>query len=492
MKKEMFERIVYLGDKSTFFDTKGKTALSLDEARNLLLSLGCSNVSTADLMLRNFQDRPVKSQSFLKQGQSTQATIDEVYEKVKPVLGLSKFSTNKASFLYTVDDFSEVRFAGQMKADRFEELIVLNNKAMNIIETEYKERPELRAQPMNALVYGLFSRFKLDRDLLFRSEPPLLAWGAGPAFKVIEPDDFEQGEHTAWDEFLTRVNYPETFKAYVWSLFDPTNFGRQALWIYGEGNDGKSTAINTLIRFYGSDYTLSMGHKTVDESFFFGQAYGKRLAVYMDCKNLQILQKERIKSLLGRDNVAINDKHDKIFTGQVYSKLFIGSNSYPQISFADQSERTRLLLLRVRTYGDEAGDPDFEDRLYEEMPAFLHSCKEAYERECPRGMSLRVPKTMAEEILLNCISSDSELIEAFIEEELEFDKEFSTSDKKLRYAFGQFLATNYGNKQNLTYQFDELKKHLEKQGCVIARPGTDGKRQRVRIGVRVKFKEVGK
>lgn len=486
MSKELFSRIIFLGDKSQFFDTKSKVPLTDDEAKNLLRTLGAGDEKTASTILELAQQKPVNSASFIKATAGVQSTYAEVYELIKPVLGLSKYSTNKSNFLYTVDEKEEVTFAGQCKLDRFEELIVLNDRAMDIIEAEYKARPELRTKSKNDLVRGLFDHFKLDRDLLLREEPPLLAYEAGPAFKVINPAEYEQGEHPAWNEFLARVDFPETFKAYVWSLFEPKNFGRQALWIYGEGNDGKSTIINTLIKFYGRDYTLSLGHRSVDETFFFGQAYGKRLAVYMDCKNLQILQKERIKSLLGRDNVAINDKHDKIFTGQVYSKLFICSNSYPQISFADSSERTRLLLVKVKSYADEDGDPDFQDRLLEEMPAFLNSCRESYETECPRGMSLSVPAQMRENIRLNCISGNSELIEQFIEEWLEFDKDASTPVKKLKQELKIYFTTNFQGSRSMQYEWEELKKLLAKEGCEIGRPGSGNSRARQMLGVRLK------
>jgi hypothetical protein len=485
-QQNIFNRIIYLGDKAKFYDTKGKAVLEREEACNLLLQMGAQSAAKASMILDMAKDMPVNSASYIKGRDSVQATYSEVYQMIKPVLGLSKFSTAKASFLYKVDERGEVTFAGQNKVDRFEELIVLNDDVMDIIDAEYKARPELAVNSKIYLVRALFEHFRLDRDLLFKYEPPLLAYGEGPAFKVIEPSEYEPGEHAAWDEFLTRVDYPETFKAYVWSLLDPTNFGRQALWIYGEGNDGKSTIINTLIQFYGRDYTLSLGHKTVDETFFFGQAYGKRLAVYMDCKNLQILQKERVKSLLGKDNVAINDKHDKVFTGQVYSKLFICSNSFPKISFSDRSERTRLLLVKVKSYDNEDGDPDFQDKLLDEMPAFLNSCRESYENECPRGMSLRVPPEMSEDIALNCVTEDSEMIEDFCESHLEFGEQYSVSTLKLRDAFKDYTYKHWAGARNNVYTENDLLKYLYRLGCKKHRPSGEGVRRRSIKGVRVK------
>lgn len=488
MRKASEKSLVYLGDKEQFYNKVTGVLYSRSDAVQFLQSINYGSEERCIKFLELLTITPVKSSEVLNASQKRryQDAVNDIYELVKPVLGLSKYSTDKASFLYTVDSRGEVGFGGQMKPERFEELLVKNDQFMDIIEREYKLRGELQSSPLSMTIRSLYDLFRTDRDLLFRTEPPQLAYEQGPAFKVLDGEDIEPGEHEAWDEFLDRLDYPETFKAYVWSLFEPENFGRQALWLYGQGNDGKSTIINTIIDYYGRPYTLSLGHKTVDESFFFGQAYGKRLAVYMDCKNLQILQKERIKSLLGRDNVAINDKHDKIFTGQVYAKLFIGSNSYPQISFADRSERTRLLLVKVAPFHDEQGDPDFQDRLCEEMPAFLYSCREAYTMECPRGMSLRVPKTMAEDILLNCISNDSEVIEEFVNERLEFGEEHSATNQKLKQEMNAFFGKSYTSPRSSIFAFEELKKLLEQKGCKSCRPGTGSSRPRGFKGVRIK------
>jgi hypothetical protein len=336
----------------------------------------------------------------------------------------------------------------------------------------------------------MYLRFELDPTRLIQKQPELLSWGEEPAYKVLDRSIIEQGEHPTWDEFIERIDYPETFKAYIWSIFEPRNFGRQALWIRGDGNDGKSTAINAVASFFGRSHVLSIGLGSYDRDFFFGEAFGKRLAIYMDCKNQSVLRRERIKSLLGKDTVSINQKYEKAFSAQIYSKLIVASNWPPQINYLDDSERTRLLYLQVGSYDNEFGDPDFQLKLEQEIPQFLYTCRDSYENECPNGMSLRVPKDMQKNIKMYCQASDANLMEEFINTKLEFNSKYYMPNIEMRKELMEFYSKNWETKQ-ASYAFEDLMRLLTKRGIKAGRPAKRlyTERPRSLIGVRIKGTE---
>jgi len=391
--QEIIKRYIWLTDEHCFFDkirratvpvdaveTKVVRELGIDQAQKLLESIKLSGVTKASLKVPKM---------------SVNSIIEASYEATKLEIPLVHYSLKANQSFFYVDDKKQVTAMGDLDADKFVAALMGRPQVINALKESFYNQPELQAKlNFNAYLNQIFLQFKTDTSRQLEAEPALISWEPEePAFKKLDASLLVAGPTKNWDSFVERTDYPEIFKAFLWSVFEPTNFGRQVLWLQGEGSDGKSSVLNAIAAFMGREHVLSIGKGSYNENFFFGEAYGKRLALYMDCKNLQLLRAERIKSLVGKDTVNINNKYEKQFSGQVYARLLVASNYLPQINYNDDSERTRLLLVRVSKYKDEFGDPDFESNLLEELPAFLLKCKESYAENCPKNTNLKVPRS---------------------------------------------------------------------------------------------------
>lgn len=462
--RDFTARYIYLHDEDCFYDKIYRRRVP----RELMMKNATKVSDTPASLLKEIQDlcsyTLAEYQATSKKRKKNEAadSIKQVYSALAPHLPIRRYADALSPLLYTIDTNSQVSYGGPADAEQWKNLVAsMPELVARIRDLQNTYAPEVE---LAALVPQLYRHFEFDAQFVLREPPPALSWTKEtPAFRVLNESVLKPGPHPTWDEFLARCTFAPTIRAYIWSIFEPTNFGRQALWLQGEGGDGKSTVLRVLARFMGADHTLTIGLGTYDNDFFYGAAYGKRLALYPDCKNLSVLRKEKIKSLLGRDIVQINNKYEKPFSAQVYSKLVIGSNWMPQINYNDDSERTRLLVAKVRTYGDEFGDPDFEDKLYSEMGAFLLTCKKDYAEQCPRGMNLIVPPAMRDSIRSECAALDGVLLQKYIEECLTFGPTFEV-EKAVLYSSLKTHFMHYFSGGDVAFAFNDLGRMLSKRG----------------------------
>jgi len=189
----------------------------------------------------------------------------------------------------------------------------------------------------------------------------------------------EEGPTPAWDEFLTRLDDPETFLAWLWMLTLP-KASRQILWIRGDGMDGKSVVGSALVRIFGQ-----AAQAVTDESFetdarrwLTGALFGCRLVIVDDTKRSKLLQSGSIHRITGGGTVSAEDKGRAQYTFEVNTAVFVTSNYSPEVG-RNRADRSRLLSLNVRGAG-HAADARWIDRLVEEFPRLLTRARAAYVR----------------------------------------------------------------------------------------------------------------
>lgn len=470
--KSFTSRYVYITDKASYYDRHRKQYVAGDAMMAKVLRLvGSTNEKEAATFLDSIKEAGLPLDEFrpAKDGAkaSFQALLDELYETLSPKLPYYKHFDGLTTVLYTKSESNEVSYSGSCDEDQFKVLVSASAQVTRSLREVFNGEPEVRSKlGFVDFVREVYKRFEFDSEKTLDKPPALLSWSASePAFRVLDPAILQPGSTATWEEFLNRMDYPETFKAYIWSIFEPANFGRQAMWIQGEGNDGKSTVLRVLSNFLGNKHTMTIGIGSYDSDFFFGQCFGKRLAIYSDCKNLQVLRKERIKSVLGKDIVSINNKYEKAFSAQVYCKLLVGSNWLPQINYSDSSERTRLLLVRMDKYSEVDGSGDFEDNLMTEVGAFLYSCRESYAQQCPKGVNLKVPAEMTNTIKTLCNAMDSILLEQFVAERLQFGDGLKVRQSDLFSKMKEYFMDHSATKES-GFSFNDLLRLLSQKGIV--------------------------
>lgn len=333
----------------------------------------------------------------------------------------------------------------------------------------------------------IHQELRMDPSRGLDQPPELISWDPSVlAFKQFDPGLLRQEAIPTWEEFLKRLDYPDIFLAWIWSVFDPKNMGRQAMWLQGPGGDGKSRVLYAISQIFGHRQTAAVSQDSFGTQFFFSSVYGKKLTMYGDCKNVRLISHSKIHSLLGGDVVAIERKGQDSFSGRVYSRLLVSSNYHPEIDFSMANERSRIIQVEVAPPDKKHshGDPNFEENLIAEKWGFLYRCKEAYERYCPSGMDLLVPNDMMSKMELRCCSRESELLDQFIDRFLTLDEDSMSIKEDVRQKLVEFFLKHNNRKYDFVQK--DLEKRLRNWGVLDAQEIIRGMKRNVWKGVRLK------
>lgn len=290
-----------------------------------------------------------------------------------------------------------------------------------------------------------------------------------------------KGLHLAWGEFLSRLSDPEAFMAFVWSCFELKNRSRQALWLYGpEGQDGKSTVLNTLANCFGQAAAgLNNTQIRSDSRFALANFYNKRLIIYPDAKNTKFPMSELFRSLTSGDIVPIEFKGEGTVNVKLYVKLMIASNNEPEVTLG-RADLSRLIRIDVEP-SENRDDPTWEDKLNAELPYFLFTCREVYQQICPHGGQIRVSEKTQNLVADSAIEMQEPLQEIF-------DKHFEIADGEEISASA--LRTTLKDEFKSEDQFRNFKKFLYDR-YKIKRTRVrkdDGSRPHCYVGIKLKTK----
>ena len=257
-----------------------------------------------------------------------------------------------------------------------------------------------------------------------------------------------KGDHPAWDEFTSRFTPDEAdvFRAFVWSIFDAENRGRQCLYIYDCGYSGKGVVFDAIAHYIGSDLHAALSKDSAINQFAYSKVWDKRLVTVGDNKNANFVRSQFAHSLLSGDWIDVECKGQDSFSAKPQCRVMVGSNKALSIDAKARNESSRVLPIhpddsedalvkralvaldedgnpRRNDLGDPIllGDPEWGEKLKAQFPAFLASCWPAYQKWCPRRCEIIMPKETAERIA----SFDDDRSDLF--EEL-FEKHFTVTN----------------------------------------------------------------
>jgi hypothetical protein len=186
----------------------------------------------------------------------------------------------------------------------------------------------------------------------------------------------EIGETPVFDEFLSRCSDPSALMAFLWSLFETKSSRHQYLWLFGEGNNGKSSLGAFCHRLLGDAY-ITPDTNNVNQ-FWTSNIVGKRLAAFEDSNSRKFVQSGLFKQLTGNDYVITEKKGKDAILFKIDTKFMFFSNNKPKISNNNADQR-RIIYCKVDNIENYVEDPQYVDKLWAEAPAILHKCKTAYQ-----------------------------------------------------------------------------------------------------------------
>lgn len=153
---------------------------------------------------------------------------------------------------------------------------------------------------------------------------------------------------------------------------------RAAFIAYGGGRNGKSTLLE-LIRQLTGDYSGTANATTFDaerksdKGEDIAKWVGVRYVLASEMESGTKLATARIKSLAGRDPVAVRHLYQSDFTFKPQFKIWLATNFLPSVSGSDQAIWDRLKLIPFNNRFDGAKeDKTLETKLTAELPGILN------------------------------------------------------------------------------------------------------------------------
>lgn len=497
------QHMVWITDRQKFYDYHaGGALLNRDTAAKRLARYDekFESLSEAYAYLEEAMQFGLPWSSILADRQAARqsreiqwSTIYEAFREHVPIK--FKNNLNGQCLAYVVQDNNEVTRIQFSDNDALKNAL-LDKKLATVWGNmrEFYNNTELLQGHRNKITWPDFimrmlKEIQYDERMVVDMEPVPLSWDEEElAYKKMDSRLLVPGPTPTWDEFCERLDYPDVFKAWIWSIFDPTNNLRQALWLRGSGADGKSSVQKAIEHLIGSPYCHSLKPEDLKNQWFYSCVFGKILVNYADCKDQFLIGKLPIKQLTGGDTTSIEAKGENAFTGKIYAKLFVTSNVLPKINPEFKAEASRLIKLEVLPIADTKRDSGFESRLKNEAYAFLWSCREAYTKYISAGKDMLVlPQALQEKMFAECGSDIFMNLADFMEKYMEFGEDLQCRPQDLTRALQKFVTLEKNLSTHSVKHYEEAaNQKLELEGCYKDRLDMGRYKQTMIIGCALK------
>lgn len=337
-----------------------------------------------------------------------------------------------------------------------------------------------------------------------------------PCFNYIDLEgkakEAEGGETEAWGRFLKKMTPDEgdVFKAFIWSIFDARNHGRQILYLYDDGYSGKSAVMKAIQEALGKRLCGALQKDSLSDKHGFAKVWDKRLVTIGDNKNKHLHQSEKMKMLTGSDMADVDRKNRDAFSWMMNAKVMVASNDPLEVNLRERNERTRVLPIKINftidqmieegiVAMDEAGKPKFDkygepifvgdgtdwpSRLREQFWSFMASCRPAYERLCPRHTDIIMPDSCLNnlETFSNDLMDD---YQAIFDNICVVDNLAFTRSSELRCAFRRVVSEVFDKDPSLKYEGFKEFLHTHYKLTISRSRGVEN-RARGYVGIRLK------
>lgn len=271
---------------------------------------------------------------------------------------------------------------------------------------------------------------ELPKSVGFKSDPALCMTRL--AFDPVEVTDLDSLKLHAplFSEMLGRMENSDAFCMRVGSMFDPDADRKQAVWMSGPRDCGKSEFAWLLMELSGKGYGL-LSNADFKTDYWKAQLVGKRVGLVQEAA-AKFIRTDEFKSITGDDIHSINQKNQPIFHAQLPVLLFFFSNNPPEIPH-DDALMARIIDCRIKAISPDAMLPKavVRAKIIEELPYIA-------------GYSLSRYRTISSgDRIPNCIDTLTETIARYEAEYIDFlDKHFieDESGHVLRSKFKELMV----------------------------------------------------
>jgi putative DNA primase/helicase len=247
----------------------------------------------------------------------------------------------------------------------------------------------------------------------------------------------------------------EAFYELAGYLVVPDNSLQRALMMLGPGNNGKSTATETLARLLGPHNVEAQPlHKLDEDRFAVASLYGKLANIFADLDSRALRSSSIFKMISGGDPLTGERKFRPSFTFKPFARLIFSANAVPPTSDSSEGFFRRWLILPFeRSIREDRRDRNIVDKLTtaSELSGLLNE-------GIARLGNLRSRGDFAESERMTQAKHDfrvhADSVAGFIEDECGTGADFEVVKSALARAYRAWCAEN-GRAPLATHRFND-------------------------------------
>jgi len=289
-----------------------------------------------------------------------------------------------------------------------------------------------------------------------------------------------------WEQCLEQWLPDEEVRDYFQKLCGHALIGAQQHHIfvihYGEGRNGKGTAMRALQQVLGSysavpHMSLIVANQTKEHDTEKAKLFRVRLAIASETDRKVSLKESDIKNLTGGDRISARGMRQDPWEFNPSHSLWLCTNHLPEISGRDDAIWSRIKVVPWLESFLGKEDPDLDEKLRKEAPGILawlvQGCL-AYQEH-----GLEEPAMVKKHTLRYQTSEDR--IKAFLDEEgFRFNPEKETSAPNLMDTFSTWCdQEGLNHREHLA----DLNTYLKEKGCRKRNLRRNGERTRFWKGI---------
>lgn len=291
------------------------------------------------------------------------------------------------------------------------------------------------------------------------------------------------------EKFLNRVvpEYKDTVYELLGYCLIPGNQLQRAVLCVGFGNNGKSTFLNLVKAFLGSDNCSSRSlQELLEHRFATADLNEKLVNIYADIPSKTMFDTGKFKILTGGDLLTAEHKFQKSFQFVNGAKLFFSCNNVPETKDdSDAFYRRWIIIPFTQTISDNEVDPQILDKLTKpsELSGLLNKAIEGRRRLLTNGRFSKEGNTEENRIAYTKLS---DLVSCFIQDEVLIGGEETTPKQDVYLAFEAYCTSKkYGRIYSQKRFFKEFLEKVPSSQVAEVRPKIGGSQIRMYRGVKL-------
>jgi putative DNA primase/helicase len=206
----------------------------------------------------------------------------------------------------------------------------------------------------------------------------------------------QANDHLSPNERGTRVERADRMITYLKRLVGMSLTGditeQQLQFLYGTGQNGKSTFLNTILALLGDygmqaapNFLLVREHEQHPTELT--DLFGKRFVSTIEIEKGKELAEALMKTLTGSENVRARRMREDFWQFPPTWKVWLAANDKPKVKGRDKATWRRIKLIPFEvTIPDEEVDHDLPGKLLEELPGILNWAIEGCQEWKDRGL----------------------------------------------------------------------------------------------------------